>query len=281
MRAIDVHVHVPDPPGHLAAKEKEDMAGYFGAGNLPQTPAEMVAKYRELDIFAVIFSIDAETASGVPYIGNDYVASVVQQYPEQCVGFASVDPWKGKMACQELERAVNELGLRGLKLHPTTQAFFPNDQRFYPLWEAAVSLNIPVLFHTGQTGVGAGQPGGGGQKLKYSQPIPYLDDIAADFPQLTIIMAHPAVPWQEEQLSVALHKGNVFIDLSGWSPKYFRPMLIKYIGSILQDKVMFGSDYPVLQPERWLRDFETLNLKESVQEKILLENAKRVLRLSE
>jgi predicted TIM-barrel fold metal-dependent hydrolase len=277
MRAIDVHMHVPDPPGHLAAKEKEDMAGYFGAGDMPGSPAEMYETYKALDIFGVIFSIDAESASGVPYIGNDYVAGVVRQYPDQFMGFASVDPWKGKTATQELERAVRELGLRGLKLHPTTQAFFPNDTRFYPLWETASALGIPVLFHTGQTGVGAREPGGGGQKLKYSQPIPYIDDVAADFPNLTIIMAHPSVPWQEEQLSVAMHKGNVYIDLSGWSPKYFRPILVQYIGSLLQDKVMFGSDYPVLKPDRWLRDFETLGLKEAVQEKILLTNAKRVL----
>lgn len=279
MRAIDVHMHVPDPPGHLAAKEKEDMAGYFGAGAMPQSPAEMYETYKALDIFGVIFSIDAESASGVPYIGNDYVASVVQQYPDQFMGFASVDPWKGRTATQELERAVKELGLRGLKLHPTTQAFFPNDRRFYPLWETASALGIPVLFHSGQTGVGAREPGGGGQKLKYSQPIPYIDDVAADFPNLTIIMAHPAVPWQEEQLAVVTHKGNVYMDLSGWSPKYFRPILVQYIGSLLQDKALFGSDYPVLKPDRWLRDFEALGLKETVQEKILLTNAQRVLGL--
>jgi predicted TIM-barrel fold metal-dependent hydrolase len=126
--------------------------------------------------------------------------------------------------------------------------------------------------------VGAGTPGGGGYKLKYSHPM-LLDDVAADFPDLTIIMAHPAVPWQEEQLSVVLHKGNVYMDLSGWSPKYFRPILVQYIRSILKDKVLFGSDYPVLQPERWLQDFETLEFKEEVQQKILLENAKKVLKL--
>jgi predicted TIM-barrel fold metal-dependent hydrolase len=183
------------------------------------------------------------------------------------------------MAIQELERSVKELGLKGLKLHPTTQAFSPNDTRFYPLWETASSLGIPVLFHSGQTGVGAGTPGGGGYKLKYSHPM-LLDDVAADFPNLTIIMAHPAVPWQEEQLSVALHKGNVYIDLSGWSPKYFRPILVQYIRSILQDKVLFGSDYPVIKPDRWLRDFENLELKDEVRQKILLENAKRVLNIT-
>jgi predicted TIM-barrel fold metal-dependent hydrolase len=278
VRAIDVHVHVPAPADHPSTKEKEAMAGYFGAGKMPATPDEMYELYKALDIFAVIFEIDAETISGEPYVGNDYVASIVQKYPEQFMGFASVDPWKGKLAILELERSVKDLGLRGLKLHPTTQAFFPNDTRFYPLWEKAVELGIPVLFHSGQTGVGSGTPGGGGYKLKYAHPL-LLDDVAADFPDLTIIMAHPAVPWQEEQLAVALHKGNVYIDLSGWSPKYFRPILVQYISSILKDKTLFGSDYPVLQPDRWLRDFEQLELKEEVRRKILLENAQKVLKL--
>jgi predicted TIM-barrel fold metal-dependent hydrolase len=223
MKAIDIHIHVPDPPGHPAAKEKEDMAEYFGMKDLPRTPEALYEKYKELDIFGVLFSIDSESTTGIPYIGNDYVASVAQQFSDQFIGFASVDPWKGKTAVQELERSVKELGLRGLKLHPSVQAFFANDIRFYPLWEKCAELEIPVLFHSGQTGVGAREPGGGGIKLKYCQPIPYFDDVAADFPTLTIILAHPAVPWQEEQLSVALHKQNVYIDLSGWSPKYFRP----------------------------------------------------------
>ena len=278
MRAIDVHVHVPEPRGDPGAEERRLVASYFRASSLPQSPDEMYETYKSLDLLGVIFSIDSETRSGDRYIGNDYVAGVVRKYPEQFIGFASVDPWKGAIAVHELERSVNELGLRGLKLMPITQAFFPNDPRFYPLWEKCAELGIPALFHTGQTGIGAGTPGGGGLKLKYSQPL-YLDDVAADFPDLTIIMAHPAVPWQEEQLSVALHKANVYIDLSGWSPKYFRPVLIQYASTILQDKVLFGSDYPLIQPDRWLEDFERLDMKEDVRQKILLENARKILRI--
>jgi uncharacterized protein len=278
MRAIDIHIHVPEPQGWHGNLEMEDMAGYFKAGEIAQSPDQMYEKYRSLDIFGVIFSVDSETRSGGRYAGNDYVAEVVRKYPDQFIGFASVDPWKGAMAVRELERAVKELGLRGLKLHPTTQAFFPNDTRFYPLWEKCAELGVPLISHTGQTGVGAGRPGGGGLKLKYAHPL-HLDDVAADFPDLIIIMAHPAVPWQEEQLAVAMHKANVYIDLSGWSPKYFRPVLVQYANSILQDKVMFGSDYPVLQPERWLKDFEALEMKEEVRHKILLENARKLLKL--
>lgn len=280
MRAIDVHVHVPDPPGHPAAREKEDLARYFGdSGRLP-TVADMVATYEALDALAVVFSIDQESTTGLPYIGNDYVAEVVAAHPDRLIGFGSVDPWNGDRAIREVERAVTELGLRGLKFHPSLQQFFPNDERFYPLWERCSELGIPVLFHSGQTGVGGRTAGGGGVKLKFCRPIPHIDDVAADFPELTIIMAHPAVPWQEEQLSVALLKSNVYMDLSGWSPKYFRPILVQYARTILQDKVLFGSDYPVFHPERWLADFATLEFPADVAEKILIDNAKRVLSLA-
>ncbi|HLF71627.1 MAG TPA: amidohydrolase family protein [Dehalococcoidia bacterium] len=277
MRAIDIHTHVPERPGGASNATQSQMDRYFGESNRG-TIEQMAAMYEELDIFAVIFGVDSETTSGQPYAGNDYTASIVQKYPQRFMGFASVDPHKGKAAVIEIERSVKELGLRGLKLHPISQAFFPNDTRFYPLWEKCAELGVPVLFHTGQTAVGAGLPGGGGLKIKYAQPI-HIDDVAADFPALNIIMAHPGVPWQEEQLSIALHKPNVYIDLSGWSPKYFRPIMVQYANSLLQNKVLFGSDFPALTPERWLRDFEALDLKPEVREKILLENAKKLLRL--
>jgi predicted TIM-barrel fold metal-dependent hydrolase len=279
VKAIDIHMHVPDPPGAERSEGANAMARYFGADPTPRGVEEMYQTYKELDILGVIFSVDAETTSGRPYTGNDWTASVVKKYPDQFIGFASVDPWKGAAAVNEMDRSVRELGLRGLKLHPISQAFFPNDQRFYPLWEKCQELGVPVLFHTGQTGVGAATPGGGGFKLKYGQPIPYIDDICADFPELKVIMAHPSVPWQEEQLSVAVHKANAYIDLSGWSPRYFRPILVQYMNSLLQNKVLFGSDYPVIRPDRWLRDFEQMDLKEEVRQKILLDNARKLLGL--
>ena len=140
-------------------------------------------------------------------------------------------------------------------------------------------MKIPLLFHTVMTGVGAGVPGGDGLKLKYGQPIPCLDDLAADFPNLTIIGAHPSFPWQDEMLAAAVHKTNIFIDLSGWSPKYFSQNLVQYANSILQDRVLFGSDYPFLTPERWMEDFEKAGFKPHVREKILFLNAKRLLQI--
>ena len=278
MRAIDVHIH-PPTPGRRTLVSDPQVRAYFRSALTHETAEEMAAYYAELDIFGVLFQIDFETASGVKPIPNDYIAELVQRYPKQFIGFGSVDPWKGRIAVSEAERCFTELGLRGLKFHPQQQAFYPNDQRFYPLWEMAQALGLIVLFHTGTTDVGVGRPGGGGIKLKYAKPIPYIDDVAADFPELTIIMAHPSFPWQDEQLAMLVHKSNVYMDLSVWSPKYFSPLLVQYASTLVQDKVMFGSDYPVISPERWLKDFDALGFDEEVRQKILIDNAKRLLKL--
>ncbi len=279
MRAIDIHVH-PGTREYLVdsgGKYLADALHYFHRHDAVVSVTEMAEYYRHLDMMAVLLAWDAETATGLPPVTNDYVADLVLKHPDCFIGFASVDPWKGAVATQELTRAIRELRLRGLKCHPIAQAFYPNDRRFYPLWETCQGLGVPLLIHTGTTGVGAGVPGGNGLKLKYAQPIPYIDDIAADFPRLTIIGAHPSWPWQEEMLAVAVHKTNVYIDLSGWSPKYFSPSLIRYANTLLQDRVLFGSDYPFLTPERWIADFEKAGFKPEVMEKILLQNAKRLL----
>jgi predicted TIM-barrel fold metal-dependent hydrolase len=277
-RAIDVHVHPPGPTGESLVSDPSVRA-YFRSAVVHENAEQMAEYYASLDIFGVVFHIDSETATGARPMANDYMAEIVARFPQQFTAFASVDPWKGRWAVREAERCATELGLRGLKFHPQQQAFYPNDQRFYPLWEVAQGLGLTVLFHTGTTGVGVGRPGGGGIKLKYARPIPYIDDVAADFPELTIIMAHPSFPWQDEQLAMLVHKPNVYMDLSGWSPKYFSPLLVQYAKTLAQDKVMFGSDYPVISPERWLADFEGLGFDDAVRQKVLLDNARRVLKL--
>ena len=135
------------------------------------------------------------------------------------------------------------------------------------------------LFHTGQTGVGANTKAGGGIRLKYSHPM-LLDDVAVDFPDMPIIMAHPSFPWQDEAISVCLHKPQVYIDLSGWSPKYFSPTLIQYANTLLKHKVLFGSDYPLITPDRWLADFAKIDIREEVRPLILRENAIRLFGLN-
>jgi predicted TIM-barrel fold metal-dependent hydrolase len=194
------------------------------------------------------------------------------------IPFGSVDPHRGADAVAQARRLVTESGVRGFKFHPSLQAFSPDDPAHYPLWAAIEELGVPALFHTGQNGIGAGLPGGRGLKLKYSNPL-LLDDVAADFPGLTVILAHPSVPWQAEAISMATHKANVFIDLSGWSPRYFPQELVRAAGGMLKHKVLFGSDYPLIAPERWIEDFAGLGLKESVLPGILKDNATGVLGL--
>ena len=173
---------------------------------------------------------------------------------------------------------VRDFGIKGFKFHPTMQAFYPNDRDAYVLYEAISEEGAIALFHTGQTGVGAGMRGGMNMRLKYSNPI-HLDDVAADFPDMPIILAHPSFPWQEEALSVATHKPNVYIDLSGWSPKYFPPILVRYVNTILQDKMLFGSDWPVITPDRWLSDFSKLEIRDEVRPKVLKANARKLLNI--
>ena len=277
MKAIDIHVHFSTAEGRRKSGIYGDaLEKYFNTKLEVLSEEEMAKVYQDLGIIGVLLPTDDETVTGVKPISHEYVAEMVRRFPDTFIGFAGVDPWKGKAAVEELERAVKELGLRGAKFQQAAQAFFPNDRRFYPLWEKCVELKIPILFHCGTTGLGAGMPGGLGIKLKYVDPLP-IDDVAADFPELTIICAHPAWPWTDMAIAMAIHKANVYVDLSGWSPKYFPPQLTRDINSRLQNKALFGTDYPFIKPDRWLRDFEQLELKPDVRQKILLENAKKVL----
>jgi predicted TIM-barrel fold metal-dependent hydrolase len=218
----------------------------------------MVEDLRRADVKACLIAWDAQSGSGGPVLGNDYVADLVRRFPDTLLGgWAMIDPWKGREALREAERALTTLGLMGIKFQATAQAFFPDDHRFYPLYDLCRSLGKAVQFHSGTTGFGAGTPGGMGLKLKYCRPIPHLDDVAADFPGLTIIACHPSWPWQDEMIAVALHKANVFMEMSGWSPRYFSDALKREIRGRLQDRVMFGSDYPVLGYDRLFRDWES------------------------
>ena len=279
MRAIDVHVHPTDERVVRAwAGEPVDAERFFHGRWVEEDLEGTAARYRGLDILAVLLGADAETTTGVPAYPNDELAAACRADPDLFVGFAGIDPWKGELAVQELVRCVRELGLRGAKLHPGRQAFYPNDRRFYPLYETAAELQVPILFHTGMMAAGAGTPGGRGQRLDYTRPI-YLDHLAADFPRLTIVAAHPSWPWADEGLALARHKSNVFLDLSGYSPKYFPPQYVQFANTLLQDQMLFGSDYPFVMPERWLADFEQAGFRPAVHDKLLRDNARRLLDL--
>lgn len=279
VEAIDMHVHYEtDTCGHHSMPQEylDASAAYFkGVERIPSI--ETIAdSYRELNMAAVIFTIDARTQLGhLPNSIDDLVAAA-QEHNDVLIPFGSVDPRIGEDAIVEAIRQVEELGVWGMKFHPSLQGFDPSEPQYLPLWRKLAELGVPALFHTGQNGIGAGMAGGGGIKLRYSNPL-LLDDIAAEVPDLTIIMAHPSVPWQDEANSIAIHKPNVYIDLSGWRPKYFPESLVRFASNMLADKLLFATDYPLLAPERWLADFAELPIKDEVRPKIFKDNALRVL----
>jgi predicted TIM-barrel fold metal-dependent hydrolase len=285
LTAIDVHVHAGTSAhasaGRASAPARDDTLARAtqrsGVGG--QTPDQTAAYYRQRKIACAIWGVDTggtrEVRPGA--VSNDEMLEAAERNSDVLIPFVMVDPSRANAGAQEAERLI-KAGARGFKFHPPSQGFYANDQRLYPLYEVIAAARLPALFHTGQTAVGQGAGAGGGIRLKYGNPI-YLDDVAVDFPDMPIIMAHPSFPWQEEALAIALHKAQVYIDLSGWSPKYFPAQLIQYANTLIKNKVLFGSDHPMITTDRWLADFQNAGFREEVQPLILKENAARLLGL--
>jgi uncharacterized protein len=276
LAAIDVHVHLE--PLNDASAADAAARKYFGESGASRDHKALADYYRSRKIAFVIFAVD-ERLTGRPPVTNDEVVRFAQDNEDVAIPFASIDPHRGAEGLREAKRLVSEGVIRGLKLHPPVQQFTPNDSIAYPLYEVFAEARLPVVFHTGHSGIGTGMPAGGGIRLKYGNPMP-IDDVAVDFPNLSIIMAHPSFPWQDEAISICLHKPNVYIDLSGWSPKYFSPTLVQYANTLLKNKVLFGSDYPLITPDRWLADFEKIAIRDEVRPLILKENAMRLFGLT-
>jgi len=245
--AIDVHTHAEvscrNPQDSFGEEYDRAADKYFRSDRRP-TIAETVAYYRERKIGLVMFTVDAETQLGRRRIPNEEVAEAARQNSDMMIAFASVDPHKGKMGAREARRLIAEHAIKGFKFHPTVQGFHPYDRMAWPIYEVIA------------------------------------EHVAIDFPDMQIVIAHPSWPWQDEALSVCLHKPNVWIDLSGWSPKYFPSQLVQYANTLLKDRVLFGSDYPLITPDRWMRDFREAGFKPEVQPLILKENAVRLLKLA-
>ena len=274
--AIDTHVHI-EP--ELTGNEADEAARkYFGNAGVSYKRADLAEYYRSRKMGCVVFSVD-ERLTGRPQVPNEEVGAFARENGDFMMAFASVDPTRGQEGVREAERLIKTGLFRGFKLHPPLQKFAANDRIAYPFYEVLNAAKLPVIFHTGHSGIGTGMPGGGGVRLKYGNPMD-IDDVAVDFPDMPIILAHPSFPWQDEAISVCLHKRQVYIDLSGWSPKYFSPTLIQYANSLLKHKMLFGSDYPLLTPERWLADFDKIGIKDEVRPLILKQNAMRLFKLS-
>jgi len=273
---VDVHVH---PPTEEFVKTLgplfEPTIKYFRSDFKIKNFKEFAEDLRTQGITKAFLLPLTSSIEGLGRITNEHIAGICNSDPDLFIGFASFD-LKGDYV-SELKYAINNLGLKGIKIHPQLQLIRPDDEKISKVFEIADENKLPVVIHTGITGIGAGVKGGGGLPLELGKPI-YIDNLAIKYPNVNFIIAHFGWPWYEEALAVAYHKGNVFIDISGWSPKYIPQIVIKYMDSLLQDKFLFGSDYPMLKPSRILNELKTLNLKDETLNKILYENAKKIIK---
>ena len=280
MRVIDLHCYPNTQPWITAqGPYVEALAKYWGRAWVPKTEDEVIVDFKTAGIEPVLVAFDIETVAGTPPCTNEYVAQMRDRYSDIIVqAWAAVDPLKGETAIQQATIAIEDLKMLGFHFHPIMGHFSVDDERFYPLWETINALNVPVMIDVGTTGMGAGMPGGLGAKIRHAHPAA-IDSLAADFPNLTIVAAHPGWPWVEEMTAVALHKGNVYWELSGWAPRYFSDSLKRDIRARLQDKIMFGSDYPSIPHERLFREWNELGYTDTIVEKVFHQNAERVLHL--
>ena len=278
MRIIDLHCY-PGTQTWIDAQGPyvEALATYWKRDWSAKTEGAVLADFTAAGVEACLVALDLETTVATPACTNEYVHDMWKRHPKriiQCWG--TLDPFKGELAIRQAKKAVQELGFIGFHFHPIMQHFAVDDTRFYPLFEVINELKAAVMVDVGTTGMGAGLPGGMGARIRHAHPAS-IDNLAADFPNLKILMAHPGWPWVDEATAVALHKGNVFWEMSGWAPKHFPGNLKIDMRARLQDKVMFGSDYPSMPYERILREWNELGYKDEVLEKIFHKNAERVL----
>lgn len=280
MRIIDLHCY-PNTQAWIDCQGPyvKALAEYWDREWVAKEEDEVIQEFTDAGVEAVLVALDLETTIATPPCSNEYVEAMWKRHPDRVIqAWGAVDPFKGEIAIQEAKHAIENLGLLGFHFHPIMGHFSVNDRHFYPLWETIAALNAPVMIDVGTTGMGAGLPGGMGAKIRHAHPLA-IDDLAADFPTLKIVAAHPGWPWGDEMTAVALHKGNVFWELSGWAPKYFPELLKKDIRGRLQDKVMFGSDYPSLPYERIMREWDELGYKPEIMEKVFHKNAEEFLGL--
>ncbi|MBO0701916.1 MAG: amidohydrolase [Candidatus Dormibacteraeota bacterium] len=281
MRRIDLHAY----PGTQVWVDSqgpfvEALARYWKREWVGKSEEEVIRDFREAGVEPVLVAFDIEALTGAPACTNDYVAAMRDRHPDVILqAWAAVDPFRGEDAAVEAEHAIRDLGMLGFHFHPIMGHFAVDDPKLHPLFETIRGLGVPVMIDVGTTGMGAGLPGGLGSRIWHAHPRS-IDELAANFPELTIIAAHPGWPWVEEMTAVALHKGNVFWELSGWAPKYIPESLRRDVRGRLREKVMFGSDYPSMPYERLLREWGEIGYSDEIMEGLFFGNAERVLGLT-
>jgi len=280
MRRVDLHAYPGTAEWIASQGPYAEALGRYWKKHWTATPEEqVVADFTEHGIEAVLVAFDIESVTGAPPCTSAYVAAMRDRHPGTFAGaWGTVDPLRGEQAVSDAEQAVAGHGVLGFHFHPIMGRYSVDDARFGPLFGAISDLGVPVMVDVGTTGMGAGMPGGDGAVIRHAHPQA-VDALAATFPRLTVVAAHPGWPWVDEMTAVALHKGNVYWELSGWAPKHFPPSLKTDIRGRLQDKIMFGTDYPSLPLDRLLREWDELDFSDEVMDKVFHANAERVLDL--
>jgi predicted TIM-barrel fold metal-dependent hydrolase len=282
--AIDIviNLHTPEVLPLKPKWRKDFIGGKIGA-DAEILEGLTIEKYIErMDRAGIQMAFIAASRSGskghpsnwqLPY---EIVADVVSKYPKRFKGLAGIDPTEGMNGVRELEHAIGELGFVGAHVYPHWFEMAPHHRKYYPFYAKCVELNIPIQMQVGHC-------------LLYSRERPLrsvgrpitLDTIACDFPELKIIGIHTGWPWVEEMISVAWKHPNVYIGSDAYAPKFWKPEFVRFINSWGQDKVLFGTDFPIIDFERATREINELGLKEDSKQKLLWKNTAHVYGLDD
>ena len=277
MRAIDVHVH-PSTRGldaHACSYFKRNL------NEIPRDENKFADLFIQQDVKALLIGWHPSTVTEGARNTNDHVLDLAGKYPDAFAGIlASLDTHAADLVgvAAYAKELIKNPRVKGFKFHPPDQGFYPSDRRYYGIWEVLQAGSKPVMFHVGFTVLGANTDGGSGIGLDYGRPI-HLDTVAKDFPRMKIIAAHPGWPWEEELIGIVTHKKNVYVDTSGYLAEQLPEMFLRAIRGRLQDKALFGTDFPYVDLHKALMSFDKLDFKDTTKEKILLSNAKTLFEL--
>jgi predicted TIM-barrel fold metal-dependent hydrolase len=277
MKLIDLHSHWGTKKGYVLRTEAELARQKHTWNSEPKyhTEDEMAAYFRSQGVRAILdfgFTKNMPVEEACEF--HDYGMETQRKHPDAVLGlWLQIDPKTGAAGAAEFKRCIDaSSGFIGIGVSGSGTGYPCSDAIYDPFYDVSVAANRPVLVFVGTTGAGAGLPGGGGMILDHCHPR-HVDALAARRPDLTIIAARPAWPWQEEMIAVMIHKPNVWCELHGWSPKYLTESLKRDISRRLKNRVMFGADYPLFTYERLVADWRALGYEEEILEKVFHRNA--------
>ncbi len=279
-RIFDMHSHWGTRRGYpfQTPEELAQQERVFRSTPSYVSEADMAEHFRATGVRAILdLGVRAPAPIDEVRALHDYAFDTQKQHADVIAGhWLHIDPRLGRLAVNELARCLGRRqGLVGLAVSGAGFNVAASDPGYAPLYELCLEARAPVLIMVGTTGLGAGRPGGAGVKLAFSHPR-HVDEVAATYPELTIVASRPAWPWQADMIAILLHKANVWYEVHGWSPRYFTADLKSEIARRLHDRVMFGADYPMFRYERLIADWQSEGYGEAVLENIFHRNAERL-----